>query len=50
MEETEGYYTTHTFLITSEIICRHICVVITVRAVDITTTKCLTVLSLVQNA
>jgi hypothetical protein len=48
MEEKQGCYTTHTFLITSEISSRHICVALTVHAVDITTTKCLTWLSFIS--
>jgi hypothetical protein len=48
MEEKQGYYTMHTFLITSKISSRHICVAHTVHAVDITTTKCLTWLSLIS--
>jgi len=39
MEEKQGYYTKHTFLITSESGSRHTCVALTVPAVDITT-KC----------
>jgi hypothetical protein len=42
MEEKQGYYTMHNFLITSEISSRHICVALTAHATDITTTKCLT--------
>jgi len=45
MEEKQGYYTTHTLLITSDISSRHICVALTVHVVDITTTKSVTWLS-----
>jgi len=48
MEEKQGYYTTHTLLITSEISSRHICVALTVHVVDITTTKSLTWLSFIS--